>query len=126
LLAFRFITRLKILLKLVLNQKLPGPFRIAVSLFVLVSVIGLLGGCSFEKRLPNVCVSDDKMVIRELCRNYGGKAQKNGKKVTFLEHGFNTRDTEAILLYSNRKSASCRVTVARQCDLILVRNGVGY
>ena len=90
-----------------------------------MSVIGLFGGCSFEKELPNVCVSDDKMVIRALCRNYGG-AQENAIKERFLKHGFNIRDTEAIYLYSIRKAASCRVTVARQCDLILMRNGVGY
>ena len=93
---------------------------------VLVSVIGLVGGCSFEKELPNACVSDDRLIIRELCRNYGGKTMENGKKSTLLEHGFNTGDAEAIFLYSIEKSASCRVTVARQCDLIVMRNGVSY
>ena len=101
-------------------------FKEAVTLCVLASLIGLLNGCSFEKELPNACVSDDKMVVRELCRNYGGKAEENGKKDTLLEHGFNTRDTESIYLYSSGKSVSCRVTVVRQCDLIVMRNGVGY
>jgi len=114
------------LFKLVFGQKLTGSFRSAITLCVLVSVIGLLDGCSFEKELPNVCVSDDKMIIRELCRNYGGKPRENGKRETLLEHGFNTRDAEAIYLYSIGNSISCKVTVTRQCDLIVMRNGVGY
>jgi hypothetical protein len=117
---------LKAFFKSVFNQKTSDSFRDAVTLCALVGAIGLLDGCSFEKELPSVCVSDDKIVIRELCRSYGGKTQENGKKETLLEHGFNERDAEAIYLYITGKSISCRVTVARQCDLIVMRNGVGY
>ena len=119
-------TRLKIICKSVFNQKPSGQFKDALSLCVLVSAVGLLDGCSFEKQLPMACVSDDKMVIRDLCRNYGGKTQESRKKETLLEHGFNERDAEAIYLYSIGNAASCSVTVSRQCDLIVMRNGVGY
>jgi hypothetical protein len=119
-------TRLKIIYKSVFNQKSLDSLKNACRLCVLVSLVGLIGGCSFEKQLPMVCVSDDKIIIRELCRNYGRKAQEGSKKNTLREHGFNQRDAEAIYLYSTGNSASCRVTVARQCDLIVMRNGVGY
>ena len=119
-------TRLKIIYKSFFNQKLPVSLKNAFCLCVVVSAVGLLDGCSFEKQLPIACVSDDKIVIRELCRNYGGKTQDSRKKEALLEHGFNERDAEAIYVYSIEKSAGCRVTVARQCDLIVMRNGVGY
>ena len=119
-------TRLKIIYKSVCNQKLLGSLENAFRLCVLVSAVGLLDGCSFEKLLPMACVSDDKIVIRELCRNYGGKTQESRKKEALLEHGFNERDAEAIYVYSIENAASCRVTVGRQCDLIVMRNGVGY
>ena len=119
-------TRLKIICKSVFNQKSLDSLKNACRLCVLVSLVGLIGSCSFEKQLPMVCVSDDKIVIRELCRNYGGETQESRKKETLLEHGFNERDAEAIYVYSIENSTSCRVTVARQCDLIVMRNGVGY
>ena len=102
-------TRLKIICKSVFNQKPSGQFKDALSLCVLVSAVGLLDGCSFEKQLPMACVSDDKIVIRELCRNYGGKTEESRKKETLLEHGFNERDAEAIYVYSIENSTSCRV-----------------
>jgi hypothetical protein len=119
-------TRLKIIYKSAFNQKISGSLKNAFRLCVLVSVVGLLDGCSFEKQLPMACVSDDKIVIRELCRNYGGKTQESRKKEALLEHGFNERDAEAIYVYSTENSTGCRATVARQCDLIVMRNGVGY
>ena len=119
-------TRLKIVYKSFFNQKIPVSLKNAFCLCVVVSAVGLLDGCSFEKQLPIACVSDDKIVIRELCRNYGGKTQESRKKEALLEHGFNERDAEAIYVYSTENSTSCRVTVARQCDLIVMRNGVGY
>ena len=124
--ALRIIKKIKVLDKSLFNREASGSPRRSVILCVFLSVVGLASGCSFEKELPNGCVSEDKMVIRELCRNYGEKTTKNGKKATLFEHGFNTRDAEEFFLYSNEKSASCRVTVARQCDLIVMRNGVGY
>ena len=119
-------TRLKIIDKSVLNQKISGSLKNAFRLCVLVSVVELLSGCSFEKQLPLACVSDDRIVILELCRNYGKKTQESRKKEALLEHGFNERDAEAIYVYSIENSTSCRVSVARQCDLIVMRNGVGY
>ena len=119
-------TRLKIIYKSVFNQKSLDSLKNGCRLCVLVSLVGLIGGCSFEKQLPMVCVSDDKIVVRELCRNYGGKTQESRKKEALLEHGFNERDAEAIYVYSTENSIGCRVTVARQCDLIVMRNGVGY
>ena len=119
-------TRLKIIYKSFFNQKLPGSLKNAFCLCVVMSAVGLLDGCSFEKQLPIACVSDDEIVIRELCRNYGGKTQESRKKEALIEHGFNERDAEAIYVYSTENATSCRVTVARQCDLIVMRNGVGY
>ena len=119
-------TRLKVMYKPVFNQKIPGSLKNVCCLCVLVSLLGLLDGCSFEKQLPMACDSDDRIVIRELCRNYGGETQESRKKETLLEHGFNERDAEAIYVYSIENSTSCRVTVSRQCDLIVMRNGVGY
>ena len=119
-------TRLKIIYKSFFNQKLPGSLKNAFCLCVVVSAVGLLDGCSFEKQLPIACVSDDKIVIRELCRNYGGKTQESRKKEALIEHGFNEIDAEAIYVYGIENGTSCRVTVARQCDFIVMRNGVGY
>ena len=119
-------TRLKVNFKPVFNQKITGSLKNTFRLCALVSVVGLLDGCSFEKQLPLACVSDDRIVILELCRNYGRKPQESRKKEALLEHGFNERDAEAIYVYSIENATSCRVTVARQCDLIVMRNGVGY
>ena len=124
--ALRIMTRLKIIYKLFFYQKLTSALKNGFRLCVFVSLVGLLDGCSFEKQLPIACVSDDKIVMRELCRNYEGRTKKSRKKEALLDHGFNERDTEAIYVYSIEKSTSCRVTVARQCDLIVMRNGVGY
>ena len=119
-------TKLKVIYKSFFNQKLLSWLKNTFRLCVVVNVVGLLDACSFEKQLPIACVSEDKIVIRELCRNYGGKSQESRKKEALLEHGFNERDAEAIYVYSIEKSTGCRVTVARQCDLIVMRNGVGY
>jgi hypothetical protein len=108
------------------SQKLSGLLENAFFLCVLLSLAGLLDGCSFEKQLPVACVSDDKIVIRELCHNYGGATEVMRKVEALLEHGFNERDADAIYVYSIENATSCRVTVARQCDLIAMRNGVGY
>lgn len=124
--ALKVATRAGTIFKFGFKRKLRDSFRREFILCLFVSGIGFLGGCSLDKELPIACVSDDKMVIRELCRKYKGKIDENRKKETLLEHGFNERDVEAIYLYSIEKSTSCKVTVARQCDLIAMRNGVGY
>ena len=109
-----------------LTKKLPVSLNSTFRFCFLVSLVGLLESCSFEKQLPMACVSDDKVVIRELCRNYEGATEVMRKIEALLEHGFNERDADAIYVYSFENATSCRVTVARQCDLIAMRNGVGY
>ena len=101
-------------------------FRHSVFFFILLSAIGLLDGCSFEKELPIACVSENQTVIRKLCSNYSKKSKEIQKKNVLLDHGFKKRDVEEIGRYGTEKRANCRILVIRQCDLIVMRNGVGY
>jgi hypothetical protein len=119
-------TKSKLIYEAVFDQRFPISVKNTFRFCLLVSLVGLVDGCSFEKQLPIACVSSDRTVVRELCRSYAGRTEVIRKVEALLEHGFNERDADTIYVYSIENATSCRVAVARQCDLIAMRNGIGY
>ena len=96
------------------------------SRFFPVFLLSIISGCALEKELPSACVSIDKAVITELCRDYKRKSDESGKKLVLTEHGFNKRDSKAVYLHDQERVVSCKRLISRQCHLIEIRNGVGY
>ena len=89
--------------------------------------MALIASCSLEKELPIVCVSEDKKITVELCREYRrGGLDEEGKNDLLGSYGFNKRDAQAIYSRTSEESVRCKTAVVKQCDLIMLRNGVGY
>ena len=89
--------------------------------------IALIASCSLEKELPIVCVGEDKKITVELCREYRPKGlDEAGKNDVLVSYGFNKRDAQAIYSQTSAESVRCKTAVVKQCDLIMLRNGVGY
>ena len=94
--------------------------------FFLCLGIVFIASCSFEKELPVVCVSGDKKVTSELCREYRKEGLEEGKTEVLKTYGFNKRDARSIYTQTTENSVRCKSAVVKQCDLIMLRNGVGY
>ena len=95
--------------------------------FALWGGMALIASCSLEKELPIVCVSEDKKITVELCREYRrGGLDGDGKNDLLGSYGFNKRDVQAIYSRTSEESVRCKTAVVKQCDLIMLRNGVGY
>ena len=91
------------------------------------SVIVFLASCSFEKELPIPCVSEDKKVTTMLCRECRrSDLDEEGKRDVLRAYGFNKRDARSIYTQTTENSVRCKSAVVKQCDLIMLRNGVGY
>ena len=110
-----------------INQRmLSRSFSFLLRVF-LVAVMFYTTGCSFEKELPVVCVSEGKKKIAELCREYKKRGlDEESKNEALLTYGFNKRDARSIYSETEEESVGCRVAIVKQCDLIMLRNGVGY
>ena len=95
--------------------------------FALWGTLVLIASCSLEKELPVVCVAEDKKVTTELCREYRRRdLEEAGKNDVLRTYGFNKRDAQSIYALTSGESSSCKSAVVKQCDLIMLRNGVGY
>ena len=91
------------------------------------STLFFIASCSLEKELPIVCVTEDKRTTAELCREYRRRdLEEVEKKDVLHKYGFNKRDAQAIYALTSEGSSSCKAAVVKQCDLIMLRNGVGY
>ena len=89
--------------------------------------IVFVASCSFERELPMPCVSEDKKASAELCREYRKRdLDAEGKNDILLNYGFNKRDARAIYTQTSENTVRCKSAVVKQCDLIMLRNGVGY
>jgi hypothetical protein len=87
----------------------------------------LLASCSLERKLPIACVSEKKKNISELCVKYQKKDLDEAEIIEMLvSYGFNEKDAQSIFSQISKQTASCRIAVNQQCDLIMLRNGVGY
>jgi hypothetical protein len=95
-------------------------------LSLLIFLMGMVSACSLEKELPGVCVSSDKALVKDLCRDYKSKGDEASKILALIDHGFNERDAKAMYLHDEAESVSCKRLISKQCDLVELRNGVGY
>ncbi len=87
----------------------------------------LLSSCSLERELPIVCVSEQKKIISKLCVEYQNKDLDEAEMMEVLvSYGFNEKDAQSVFRQISKQTASCRIAVNKQCDLIMLRNGVGY
>lgn len=86
-----------------------------------------LSACSLDKEYPLPCVEDGKEAIKEICVQYRKRnLDELGKSDVFRAYGFNERDTQFIVGEISKGKIKCRAAVSKQCDLISLRNGVGY
>lgn len=91
------------------------------------STLVFMASCSLEKELPIVCVTEDKRTTAELCREYRRRdLEEVEKKDVLHKYGFNKRDAQSIYAMTSEDSSGCKAAVVKQCDLIMLRNGVGY
>ena len=118
--------RAKIISKEWLKKIQPKASQGKSLLFLPIISMGLVSACSLEKKLPSVCVSSNKGLVKELCRDYKSKDDEADKISALIDHGFNERDAKAMHLHDKAKSISCKRIISRQCDLVELRNGVGY
>ena len=67
--------------------------------------------------------------------NSGGIAQAGAQEASNTEaaqtivlnrYGFNDKDSKEILFQVSKSRFTCENAIVRQCDLITLRNGVGY
>ena len=117
---------MKILGELALFRLGSNKGKVLVKLAFCTGVV-FLSSCSFEKELPIPCISEDKKAAAMLCREYLKRdLDEENKNEVLRTYGFNKRDSQAIATRIKEKSASCKATVVKQCDLIMLRNGVGY
>jgi hypothetical protein len=84
-------------------------------------------GCSSEKELPKPCVTMDTAEIGSLCNRFSTKNMTDkGRKDVLFKFGFNNKDASAIQNLIGSNFSACPNIVFRQCELIELRNGVGY
>ena len=99
---------------------------VLIKFFSWVGVL-LLSSCSLERELPIVCVSEQKKIISKLSVEF---QKKDLDEVEIMEvlvsYGFNEKDAQSVFRQISKQTASCRIAVNKQCDLIMLRNGVGY
>ena len=96
-------------------------------MFCSLAGVFLLASCSLERELPIVCVSEEKKIISTLCVEYQKKDLDEVEMMEVLaSYGFNEKDAQSVFRQISKQTASCRIAVNKQCDLIRLRNGVGY
>ena len=96
------------------------------TLGIVLSIL-TLSSCSMEKEYPLPCVEDGKQATKELCLEYRkSNLDEVGKSDVLRSYGFNERDAQFIISETTKGRVRCRVVVTKQCDLIALRNGVGY
>jgi len=92
-----------------------------------ILAILILSSCSLEKEYPLPCIADGKQATKDLCLEYRKRSLDEPGKIDVLKsYGFNERDAEFILSETSEGKIRCKAAVVRQCDLISLRNGVGY
>jgi len=92
-----------------------------------LALLLLLSACSTEKVLPLPCGENSRETVKELCKEYRQRSLAPDERDDLLQrYGFNKRDSQFIISETGKEKVRCRVAVAKQCDLISLRNGVGY
>lgn len=96
---------------------------------LLVIILGAsLTAC--EKTLPPSCLgslADQKVLVKSLCRDMlKDKLDPSAVLEVILSGGFNSRDGANIVEGVNAAPRNCLNVVKKQCELIELRNGVGY
>ena len=80
-----------------------------------------------RKRITHSLCQRTKKIISKLCVEY---QKKDSDEVEMMEvlvsYGFNEKDAQSVFRQISKQTASCRIAVNKQCDLIMLRNGVGY
>lgn len=96
--------------------------------YLLMVLLGsALTGCSSERELPKPCVSKSTVEITSLCDRFSTKNMtKRGRADVLSKFGFNKKDASAIQNLIGSNFSACPNIVFRQCELIELRNGVGY
>ena len=95
--------------------------------FGLMLAVLIVSSCSMEKNYPLPCITEGKLAIKSLCLEYRERGlDEYDKSNVVKEYGFNPRDAEAIVFEISAGNFECKAAVKRQCDLIFLRNGVGY
>ena len=102
---------------------------VGTSLKKVGTIVGVcaLSACSLEKEYPLPCVEGGKQAAKELCGQYRKRnLDEPGKSDVLRAYGFNERDARFIIGETSNGKSTCMTAVIKQCDLISLRNGVGY
>ena len=96
---------------------------------LLVIILGAsLTAC--EKTLPPSCLgslADQKVLIKSLCRDLiKNQSDPSAAHEVIVSGGFNSRDGTNNVESVSAAPRSCLNIVKKQCELIELRNGVGY
>ena len=100
-----------------------------MSRLLLAIILGaLLTAC--EKTFPPSCIgslADQKVSVKSLCRDLlKNQLDPSAALEVILSGGFNSRDGAKIVEGVNAGPRNCLNVVKKQCELIELRNGVGY
>lgn len=62
-----------------------------------------------------------------MCAEFRKASNTEAAQVIVLNrYGFNGKDSKEILFQVSKRRFTCENAIVRQCDLITLRNGVGY
>lgn len=83
-----------------------------------------------EKTLPPSCIgslAEQKVLAKSLCKDLlKNQLDPSAALEVTLSGGFNSRDGAKIVEGVNAGPRNCLNVVKKQCELIELRNGVGY
>ena len=86
-----------------------------------------LSSCSLERELPLVCITEEKKLLKQICAEFRKASNTEAAQTIVLNsYGFNDKDSKEILFQVSKSRFTCENAIVRQCDLITLRNGVGY
>ena len=86
-----------------------------------------LSSCSLERELPSVCITEEKKLLKQMCAEFRKASNTEAAQTIVLNrYGFNDKDSKEILFQVSKSRFTCENAIVRQCDLITLRNGVGY
>ncbi len=99
-----------------------------VRILLVVIFFATLTAC--EKNLPTSCLgslSEQKVSVKSLCKDLGKNLSDSSMALEVINvGGFNSKDGLTIVESVIVKPRNCLNIVKKQCELIELRNGVGY
>ena len=72
-------------------------------------------------------MTEEKKLLKQMCAEFRKASNTEAAQTIVLtRYGFNDKDSKEILFQVSKSRFTCENAIVRQCDLITLRNGVGY